>query len=257
MGSGCVTPHCAILTTKHLRLRFRLPVTSCCDDRHSETSKIRWLAPDCRSSANGFVFRGVFEMSRGGYRYGAGRPAAHAKTSQFLGLDVRSLHRRGLLATGSSFSWTWSRGDETVGTISVSVPESWMVHLDYRRNGDPRHEALRLDHSFCHYGGTRPWFTCPRCGRRVAIVYLGSATGCRQCLRLRYPSQSEDFLSRSWRRTSRILRRLGREAEDTPRRPSGMRRRTYERLCDAWCREEEFRDDALAAFMAERHHLFL
>lgn len=125
--------------------------------------------------------------------------------------------------------------------------------------GTPRYMSPEqaLWRSPCAYGGTRPWFACPRCKRCVAIVYLGNVTGCRRCLRLRYPSQSDDSLGRSWRRTSRILRKLGRDADDTPKRPSGMRRRTYERLCDAWWREEEFRDEALTAFMAERHHLFL
>lgn len=196
-------------------------------------------------------------MGRGGYRSGAGRPASHAKTSQYLGLDVRALHRRQLLAAGASFSWTWSRNGEHVGTISVCVPEVSMVYLDYRRNGEPRHDTIRLVRSHCHYGGWRPWFTCPRCGRRVAIVYLGSATGCRRCLRLRYPSQSEDFLGRSWRRTGRIARKLEREIDDFPRRPKRMRRRTYERLFEAWCHEEEFRDQALVAFMAERYHFLL
>jgi hypothetical protein len=196
-------------------------------------------------------------MSRGGNRAGAGRPASHAKTSDYLGLDVRALHRRRLLTAGSSFSWTWSRHGEPVGTIGVRVPHTSIVHLDYCRNGDPRHDAIDISRSPCAYGGTRPWFTCPGCRRRVAIVYLGTATGCRQCLRLKYPSQSEDSLDRSWRRTSRIIQKLGRDVDDFPRRPSGMRRRTYEQLRDAWIREEEFRDEALAAFMAAHHQLFL
>ena len=196
-------------------------------------------------------------MSRGGYRSGAGRPASHAKTSQYLGLDVRALHRRRLLTAGSSFSWTWSRNDEHVGTISVCVPEVSMVNLDYRRNGEPRHDVIRVVRSHCHYGGWRPWFMCPRCGRRGAIVYLGNATGCRRCLRLRYPSQSDDSLGRSWGRTRRIMRRFGGDVDEFPRRAKGMRRRTYESLFEAWCREEEFREEALVAFMAEHHHLFL
>ena len=194
-------------------------------------------------------------MSRGGYRSGAGRPASHAKTSQYLGLDVRALHRRSLLALGSTFSWTWSRGGDTVGTIDVQVPNGSTVHLNYRRNGAPRHDAIDLRRSACAYGGTRPWFTCPRCRRRVAIVYLGNATGCRQCLHLRYPSQSEDFLGRSWRRTGRILRKLGRDADDVPRRPSGMRQGTYGRLVDEWCREEELRSEALSAFWEKHRNL--
>lgn len=196
-------------------------------------------------------------MSRGGYRSGAGRPASFAKTHQFLSLDVRDLRRRGLLRIGHGFSWYWSRGDEPCGSVGVSVTDEPAVHLMYRQNDEPRHDVLRLSRTACHLGGSREWFTCPRCGRRVALIYLASGAGCRRCLRLRYQSQSEDFLDRSWRRTSRILRKLGRNIDQTPRRPSGMRQRTYERLFDAWWREEELRDHALTAFMAERHDLFL
>lgn len=191
-------------------------------------------------------------MSRGGYRWGAGRPALHAKTSQYLGLDVRALHRRRLLTPGSSFSWTWSRGGEHAGTIGIRVPEVSTVHLDYRRDDEPMHDTIRLARSHCHFGGWRPWFMCPRCWRNVAIVYLGNATGCRRCLRLRYPSQSEDTLDRSWRRTSRIMRRFGGDIDEFPRRSKGMRQRTYERLFEAWCREEEFRMETLETFMSKR-----
>jgi hypothetical protein len=196
-------------------------------------------------------------MSRGGNRYGAGRPASHAKTSQYLRLDVRDLQRRRLLRAGSSFGWTWKQDGECIGTIGIQVPDDSSIILTYRRNDEPRYEAIGLWRTTCNFGGTRPWFICPECKRRVAIVYLGNATGCRRCLRLRYPSQSFDLLDRSWGRTGRIARKLGCQIVDFPRRPKGMRRRTYERLAGAWWREEEFRDEALAAFMAERYELFL
>lgn len=137
------------------------------------------------------------------------------------------------------------------------MPDSYSLHLDYNRNEEPRHVEIDLWKSPCHFGGTREWFTCPRCRRRVAIVYLASVPGCRQCLRLRYQSQSNDFLDRSWGRTQKVLRKLGRELEEFPRRKKGMHSTTFERLFDAWCREEQYRDEALTAFMAERHQLFL
>lgn len=190
-------------------------------------------------------------MSRGGYRSGAGRPALHGKTHQYLWLDVNALHRRHLLKLGSSFWWTWSRDGSPIATVGVQVPDGSKVNLNYRRNGEPRYEAIDLRQSSCNLGGVRPWFVCPQCRRSVAIVYLGSMTGCRKCLRLRYQSQSEDFLDRSWRRTGRIMRKLGRDLGDFPSRPNGMRQRTYERLCSTYWDEERLRDEALALFMAE------
>lgn len=194
-------------------------------------------------------------MSRGGLRYGAGRPASHAKTTHYLRLDVRDLHRKGLLIPGASFSWQWSRYGEQVGNIGIRVMGSYSVHLDFQRNGGPEHVELHLQHTACHYGSTRPWFTCARCGRRVAIVYLSSSPGCRQCLRLHYPSQSDDAIGRSWERTGKVMRKLGRDMQDFPRRPKGMRQATYDCLWSAWLREDDFRNDAMALFVAQNFDL--
>ena len=195
-------------------------------------------------------------MSRGGWRYGAGRPASHSKTDRYLALDVRALQRKGFLAAGSTFTSTWSRRGKQIGSVGGRVPDGYAVHLDFQRDGNPEHVELSLRKSVCHYGGRRPWFICPRCQRRAAIIYLAKAPGCRECLGLRYQSQSEDLIDRSWRRTGRIMERLGREISEGPRRPKWMRHATHKRLFEAWCREEQFRDEAISAFLAQREPLF-
>ncbi len=193
---------------------------------------------------------------RGGSRFGAGRPAWHAKTSRYLRLDVRDLRRRGLLKPGASFAWQWSRVGEQYASIGIRVISSYVVHLDFQRDGEPERVELDLEHTACRYGGERPWFTCPRCRRRVAIVYLARNPGCRKCLALRYPSQSGDAITRSWERTVKILRKLGQtNMHDIPCRPKGMRQTTFERLLAAWWREKQFRDDALAIFVVQHFSL--
>lgn len=198
-------------------------------------------------------------MSRGGTRYGAGRPASHAKTRHYLLLDVRDLHRKRLLTPGASFSWQWSRDGEQFAAIGVRVVPAvcgLSVHLDFQRDRKPEHVELSLMRTACHYGSTRPWFTCPRCGRRMAIVYLAPGNpGCRQCLRLRYQSQSNDFIDRSWGRTQRIMRTLGQDLQAFPHRPKGMREATYGRLWSAWLREDDFRNDAIERFIAQHADL--
>lgn len=198
-------------------------------------------------------------MSCGGSRYGAGRPASHAKTRHYLLLDVRDLHRKRLLTPAASFSWQWCRDGEQfaiIGVRVVRVVAGLAVHLDYQRDHKPEHVELYLQRTACHYGCTRLWFTCPRCGRRVAIVYLAPGNpGCRQCLRLRYQSQSNDFIDRSWGRTQKIMRALGQRLQDFPRRPKGMREATYDRLRAAWWREDDFRNDAIERFMAQHADL--
>ena len=58
-------------------------------------------------------------------------------------------------------------------------------------------ETIDLEETPCHYGGSRTWLSCPKCGRRKGVLYLGPFIACRECLRLTYPC-SADRLQRGW-----------------------------------------------------------
>lgn len=188
---------------------------------------------------------------KGGHRWNAGRPGWHGKTHDALSLDVRQLHREGYLAKRMRMSWQWSNGatilmETDPGFILVNYQHTARGHVTEVR------QRIGLFRTTCYLGGTRPWFCAPCCGRRVAKLYLVGAPRCRICARLVYASQSEDGVDRSWRRTRNIEVRLGWRYEDYGhgQRPKGMRLATFHRLRDAWWREDEFRDDELAHFMA-------
>ncbi len=178
-------------------------------------------------------------------RTGAGRPATHVKTSGHIRVDVRALARRGPLSVGTMFSWSARRGGRPAGMVDVRIEDAGVVRLDYWGAGQKEHLELMLQYTACNFGNHRPWFACPRCTRRVAVVYLAPIAGCRRCLQLRYQSQSEDALGRSWRRSQKTAAKLRVESGHYPRRPKGMRRATFERLLQAWRREENFRESAL------------
>lgn len=190
-------------------------------------------------------------MSRGGMRFGAGRPGWHAKTAGKLQVDVRNLYRDGHLSARYVLTWQWSRG----ATIKLETsPDTVTLAYRYKdRHGEWRevNQRVVITKTPCHYGGSRPWFACPRCHERVAILYLWNVPLCRACTKLVYPSQSEDAIARSWRRSRKIAKRLGQEADawTAPRRPKGMRLATFEKLAAAWWAEELLRDDMLAAFV--------
>jgi hypothetical protein len=98
-------------------------------------------------------------------------------------LDVRRLHREGLLKPGRLFSWSWSRAGREVASIGALVeghdgPER--VVLLFRRRSGPSaewedvREPVELAWTLCNFGGERPWFICP--GERAAAGGLRSFT---------------------------------------------------------------------------------
>ena len=133
-------------------------------------------------------------------------------------LDVRMIHRAGLLTPGTSLSWQWSRNGETTATINLraEVDRVFLIYSNRSRhhNGgewEAMNYAVRLAWTPCALGGRRVWWCCPAvgCGRRVAVLYGGRLFACRDCNRLAYRSQRETADDRASRRANTIRRKLG------------------------------------------------
>lgn len=59
-----------------------------------------------------------------------------------------------------------------------------------------RTPMIFLTSTRCNYGGTREWFICPSCSRRVGILYREKDNfRCRKCLNLVYYSQKINYRS--------------------------------------------------------------
>jgi hypothetical protein len=184
-------------------------------------------------------------VGTGGARYGAGRPGWRRKCESMLRLDVRRLSRKGVLHPGSYVSLGWTRDGEQYANIGIYSSES-SVRLSYSctRDDEPRnmHYDVSITRTLCRLGGSRPWFLCPRCWRRCAVLYglaRDGRFGCRVCLRLAYASEAESPIDRCWRQQRKIEAKLTDDGE----RPRGMRRRTFERLCARWEAVEERKDE--------------
>lgn len=192
-------------------------------------------------------------MGRGGSRCGAGRPGWHVKAEHCRSIDARRWAREGILCDGRAGGWAWTdpQTRETRASISYRV-DAHEVALIYNLNGEPMHQRVPILRTACNYGGTRSWFGCPRCGRRVALLYVRSrGFGCRKCCRVAHGSQSDDELGRMWRRQGKLEARLGPDW----RRPKGMHKRTHERLLEGIIDCEETRKSALENFLARSAHL--
>lgn len=188
-----------------------------------------------------FVFCAV--VMRGGWRFGAGRPAHHGKVEHYRRLDIRRWAREGMLTGGGYFGWQWQEDGKQVASIGVRVNAPDLVTLIYRwqRDGVWRDEfvPIRLAKTVCYYGGERPWFICPHCGHQAAILYLASGKWfCRKSLKLAYASQSEDHLDRLRRKKSKLELKLKGSVK-----PKGMHQTTYSRLKERWINAEMAWDD--------------
>jgi hypothetical protein len=86
----------------------------------------------------------------------------------------------------------------------------------------------------CRYGGERPWFRCPKCNRRCAILFfVRTAVACRTCEGVAYRSQLASRSHRLFEKRDRLLGRLGVAPGPVARvvwKPKWMHQRTFDKL---------------------------
>ena len=94
-------------------------------------------------------------------------------TDECQSVDLRYLHREGLLKPLCWFTLRWSRAGRETGSIRGAVqgsekPERLLLLYRHRsglgEEWEDVHERVSLDWSACNFGGERPWFVCPGVG---------------------------------------------------------------------------------------------
>jgi hypothetical protein len=171
--------------------------------------------------------------------YGSGRSGGKPKAEGHKRIDVRYLHGRGMLVANCDSTLTWSIDGEPTGNIRLSSYDDKLV-LDYRAKAAYENEwteikeDVYLDWTPCHFGGKRPWLLCPRCNRRVALIFsIGKRFLCRHCYNITYSSQCETEMDRLLRKAQKIRRQLGVSeslSEPIIFKPKGMHQKTFDRL---------------------------
>ena len=165
--------------------------------------------------------------------FGSGRTGWRPVGEQMLRLDVRFLHRKGWLCPGMSLTLSWSWGGEPISSVGVATNADSIGLFYSTKDGEQVHLSVGLERTPCTYGGTRPWFLCPRCSRRVAVLFAGRRFWCRHCHGVAYAVENEDKLSRLLRRANtlreRVQARAG-TAYPVAFKPKGMHQRTFDRI---------------------------
>jgi hypothetical protein len=165
-------------------------------------------------------------------------PRSKDRTSSYRRLDARRIARLHGYPVGAVVAHRlvdeWQRTDGIV--MLAFEPEPELVTVAW---GDD----CPLDLGIVRTDNGRWWFACPGCRRRCAIVYLrpGDWPGCRTCLGLAYPSQSEGALRRAYRRRDKFAARWGWDVAKPLARPRPKGR---------WCRSYIAALDRLAVLEA-------
>ena len=160
--------------------------------------------------------------------YGSGfQGQAKATTRERQRLTIGEL---GNLYPGAVRSWRWTRG----GAVHVTV-EADALALTYRQpDGGEWRQTINREWVPCPFGGSRPWFECPHCGRHCGTLYLGRyGFTCRTCSGVNYPSTRETQGDRAVRKAGKIRARLGwvpGVAFGHGPKPKGMHWQTFWRL---------------------------
>ncbi|RIK94968.1 MAG: hypothetical protein DCC73_00870 [Proteobacteria bacterium] len=179
-----------------------------------------------------------------GRQYGVSTGTKPVAGVDLLRLDVRYLHKNGFLKPQHWSTLHWSRNGHPSGNIRVEMGTGQPpLHLKLIYTHTSRYdgtktdinEYITLDWQTCRFGGRRPWFLCPHCGRRVGVLWGSKRFLCRHCHRVAYPCQNETRADRAMRQSRKVRQRLGLRDDITipaayASKPKGMRWATYHRL---------------------------
>lgn len=157
---------------------------------------------------------------------------AKPTTDDLLSMDIRSMKRRGYFKhEDKPQTMTWHTRDKELGSISYIYSHTGLM-VQYQVGNQQHRYIIPITITPCYLGGWREWFSCPKCHKRVAILYLNHRFACRKCNQLVYQSTRETISTVGvlMKRRDRIAKRLGLDDTYPVPKPKGMHRSTFKRL---------------------------
>lgn len=142
------------------------------------------------------------------------RSSRRIEAEECLRLTVHDLKRLGLLdgqgVTSGSIEWSHVGTGRILGRAfySIAYRHDRALSLTIEHAGEPFSRRVRFVTSAMPTNAERPWFACPKCSRRVGVLYVPpgyASLACRLCLRLTYRSSNQSHAF------DRMFARLGAE----------------------------------------------
>lgn len=176
----------------------------------------------------------------GGIGSGSYYRSKQATIEEHLWTSIGYIAKLGFLKSGVTGSISWNCGGEPRGSVSVvggfdAVTFCYKYSV-YNDETEGIEQKIHIERTPCHFGGSRPWFTCPECQHRVGVLVIaGRLFACRKCYSLPYTSQTESRSDRASRRIRKIQKRLGSPEWENVLdlwfpKPKGMHWKTYYRI---------------------------
>jgi len=176
-----------------------------------------------------------------GYRY-----STKITADDVISIDIRHLKKIGILNRSCSGSLRWKRGGKKCDSIKYTCDPTHLVlnyqSRNYGKDWTSVTQTVQFDRTPCHYGGERLWMLCPRCNRRVGILYgAGASFLCRHCHSLPYTSQQEGCINNAISQKHKLGRRIFEHYENGKGfgKKKGMHWSTYYRLHAKYQRYEQ------------------
>ena len=107
------------------------------------------------------------------------------------------------------------------------------IEVSYSYRSKPYQYSIQLSKTACNYGHYRHWWLCPKCSKRVSVLYCAGLYVCRHCIGANYGSQLQQPVDRIYSKLNALRERLGWQVgiiHGIGERPKGMHHSTYERL---------------------------
>ena len=168
---------------------------------------------------------------------GSGRKSWHTSKERLeskSSIDIRWLKKQGYLR-GEISGVLW----ESAGKTRCHSTAEY-IHIKYNQRPhrsaewESIEQVIYFAKTSCYFGGYRTWFVCPKCDKRVAVLYKADRNFlCRHCNKLTYASQQEGRVDRLMRKARKIRQRLGASgnlAIPIWFKPINMHQKTFDRL---------------------------
>lgn len=116
---------------------------------------------------------------------------------------------------------------------SLAAQHTPYISVSYQFKDKSYRYDVGITTTKCNYGGKRYWFICPKCSKRVGVLFCNGYYVCRHCIGVNYQTQLMQPIDKLFHKVAAIRQRLKWQhgiVNGHGERPKGMHKTTFNRL---------------------------